>query len=70
MRTVNCWYIFFALVIALLLILASASGAVPVALPVIALLGLGLPAAVLLLEHRQKMHEILGPNNTTLRGAR
>ncbi len=65
MKGFSCWYICGALLIALLLVLASATDSLPISLPVAMLVGLGLPAATLLIEHRIKMIEILGspPNN-------
>jgi len=59
MKGMNCWYICGALFIALLLVAGSASRALPIALPVATLIGLGLPAVALLVEHRAKMIEIL-----------
>ena len=60
MRHINNWVIAGALVLGLLLILASLSRLIRIALPLAVVLGLGIPAALLLWEHRTKLQEILG----------
>jgi len=53
--------VFFSalLVVALFLICASASGSIPVPLPWCALVGLGVPAIILLWYHRRKLSELI-----------
>ena len=44
---------------ALLLISASAAGVIPLSLPLATVVGLGIPAGVLLVAHRAQLAEIL-----------
>lgn len=60
MRATNCWLFCVSLLIALILIYGSASGHIGLPLPWAVLIGLGVNAALLLLEHRQKMEDLLG----------
>jgi len=66
MKTVNCWYICGGLVATLFLLVASASGALRIPLALIVGVGLGIPAVLLLLENRAKLHDILGIGNRTI----
>jgi|YNPNPStandDraft_1061719.scaffolds.fasta_scaffold28076_4 hypothetical protein len=60
MRATNCWLFCVSLLIALLLIYGSASGTIGMPLPWAVIIGLGVNAIFLLLEHRQKMEELMG----------
>ena len=57
---INCWIVCGVLFAGLLLIVASISGVVRIALPLAVVIGLGLPAGLLLWEHRVKMAHLLG----------
>lgn len=59
MKRVNAWILAAILSFAFLLVCASARRCIPVSLPVAMLVGLGVPAALLFWEHRQKLHEDL-----------
>jgi hypothetical protein len=60
MRELNVWLIVFGLVVALGLICGSAKGLIQIPLPLAVIIGLGVNAVLVLLQHRDKMGEILG----------
>lgn len=64
MRKVNSWILSGTLVLALVLIWASASGRIGMSLPWAVVLGLGVNVVLLFWEHRQKLHELLGPRRS------
>jgi hypothetical protein len=60
MRKVNAWVLSATLVLALILIWASARGRIGLPLPWAVMLGLGVNVVLLFWEHRQKLHDLLG----------
>lgn len=60
MRKVNAWVLSATLVLALVLIWASATGSIGLSLPWAVVLGLGINVVLLFWEHRQKLHDFLG----------
>ncbi len=59
MKHINVWVIVSILFVGLLLILGSLSQILPIALPLAVVIGLGIPALLLLWEHREKLKEVL-----------
>ncbi len=59
MKHINVWVIVSVLFVGLLLILGSLSQILPIALPLAVVIGLGIPALLLLWEHREKLKEVL-----------
>lgn len=67
MRRMNCWYIVLGLLAVLVLTCASACHMIPIPLPISALGGLGILAALLLGAHRERLEAFLGsslPHNS------
>ena len=60
MRKVNAWVLSATLVLALVLIWASATGSIGLSLPWAVVLGLGINVVLLFWEHRQKLHDFFG----------
>ena len=60
MRELNAWLVVFGLVLALGLICGSAKGLIGIPLPLAVIIGLGANAVLVLLQHREKMGDILG----------
>ena len=59
-RERNAWIIGLGLVLTLVLICGSARNCIAIPLPIAMLIGLGIPAILLLWENREKLTEIFG----------
>ncbi len=60
MKPISIWYVAAAIFVGLVLILASAAHVLPISEPLAVIIGLGLPAGILLWEHRVKMMHLIG----------
>ncbi len=59
MKALTVWLLFLGPALLLVLMVASLVGLLPVSLPVLALIGLGIEAGVLLWYHRRKLERLI-----------
>ncbi len=59
MKALTVWLLFLGPALLLVLMAASLVGLLPVSLPVLALIGLGIEAGVLLWYHRRKLERLI-----------